>query len=230
MRSIIKCLSLLFLIASLYILYLTYFYKEPNEINKKLDNIFLETTSNLMIIAHPDDESLWGGVHLLKDNYFVVCVTCGVSEERKLEFEEAMKYTDDKYISLNYPDKTNGERDNWIKYYDDIKYDLEGIINYKDWDKIVTHNPDGEYGHIHHELLNKMVTSIVMDKSKLYYFNYYYTNDKLDKLNYCLNGLNDNELSEKKELLKLYPSQATIINNHSLASKYEKFINYYNWR
>ena len=24
-------------------------------------------------------------------------------------------------------------------------------IDSKDWDKIVTHNPDGEYGHIHHK-------------------------------------------------------------------------------
>jgi LmbE family N-acetylglucosaminyl deacetylase len=207
---------------------LTYFYKEPNEINKKLDNIFLETTSNLMIIAHPDDESLWGGVHLLKDNYFVVCVTCGVSEERKLEFEEAMKYTDDKYISLNYPDKTNGERNNWIKYYDDIKYDLEGIINYKDWDKIVTHNPDGEYGHIHHMLVSKIVSNNV-DKDKLYYFNKYYNNEELKKLKNT-DGLSDKDFYDKLSLLTNYSSQKDIINNHLKNIRFEKFISYKDWK
>lgn len=37
-------------------------------------------------------------------------------------------------------------------------------IDSKDWDKIVTHNPDGEYGHIHHKKVSKYVTMILKKK------------------------------------------------------------------
>lgn len=30
-----------------------------------------------MIVAHPDDETLWGGSHLIDDNYLVVCMSNG---------------------------------------------------------------------------------------------------------------------------------------------------------
>lgn len=30
-----------------------------------------------MIVAHADDEILWGGAHLLADDYYVVCVSSG---------------------------------------------------------------------------------------------------------------------------------------------------------
>lgn len=49
-------------------------------------------------------------------------------------------------------------------------------IDSKDWDKIVTHNPDGEYGHIHHKKVSKYVTMILKKEDKtnqLVYFGTY---------------------------------------------------------
>ena len=46
-----------------------------------------------MIVAHPDDEMLWGGAHLLNGNYLVVCITCGRSKTRDKEFKEVGEYT-----------------------------------------------------------------------------------------------------------------------------------------
>lgn len=41
-----------------------------------------------------------------------------------------------------------------------------------------THNPDGEYGKLHHQMVNDMVTKVfqksLKGKSKLYYFGHYY--------------------------------------------------------
>ena len=42
---------------------------------KYLDTLDLKGIDRLMIVAHPDDESLWGGAHLAKDRYLVVCLT-----------------------------------------------------------------------------------------------------------------------------------------------------------
>ena len=36
------------------------------------DQIQLSDYQNVMIVAHPDDETIWGGMHLLKDKCLVV--------------------------------------------------------------------------------------------------------------------------------------------------------------
>lgn len=193
----------------------------------KLNSINLDDIDNLMVVAHPDDETLWGGVHLLSDNYLVVCVTC-VDKERIEEFKNVMKASSNEYIILGYPDKTNNQRDNWNTSYDGIKLDLEEIVDYKKWNTIVTHNPDGEYGHIHHMLVSEIMTNI-SPKDRLYYFNKYYTKEDIEIGDKSLKRITNNELMQKEELLKLYPSQGNIINNHRQTIIYERFIPYNEW-
>ena len=183
---------------------------------------------NLMVVAHPDDELLWGGAHIKDGNYYVVCVTCGVDEKREIEFINVMNKTHNKFISLGYVDKTNNKRDDWSKYYNDIENDIKKIIDKYDWDMVVTHNPDGEYGHIHHMLVSKMVSNNV-DKDKLYYFNKYYNNEELKKLKNT-DGLSDKDFYDKLSLLTNYSSQKDIINNHLKNIRFERFISYKDWK
>lgn len=182
----------------------------------------IEHIGNLMIVAHPDDESIWGGYHLMNQNYLVVCVTCGSDKNREEEFEKAMEMTNSKYIALNFPDLTNGKKDDWKEEYSVIKNSLSRIIGKKKWNTIVTHNPDGEYGHIHHKKISQIVTKLT-DKNTLYYFNDYYSYDETDRLDYS-------NYKEKKELLKVYKSQTAIIRNHKSAAMHEKFIPYSEWK
>jgi hypothetical protein len=70
----------------------------------------LERSDKLMIVAHPDDEMIWGGSHLIDDDYQVVCITCGKSPIRNKEFKEAIGETNDKFIMLGYPDKCHDKR------------------------------------------------------------------------------------------------------------------------
>ena len=54
---------------------------------------------------------------------------------------------------------------------------IDYILGYKKWNKIVTHNPEGEYGHIHHKMTNQIVTKECKKKDltkNLYYFAHYY--------------------------------------------------------
>lgn len=54
----------------------TYNASTRGRINKRiLDEQRLANCSNLMIVAHPDDETLWGGAHLSDGGWFVVCLT-----------------------------------------------------------------------------------------------------------------------------------------------------------
>ncbi len=186
--------------------------------------------NKLMIIAHPDDDMIWGGTALIKDDYVVVCITCGVNKTRVKEFETVMEETNDKYIMLGYPDKTNGQKDNWNLVRQSIHEDLEKIINLKDWEIIVTHNPEGEYGHIHHKMTSHMVTESA-NHSKLYYFGKYYTKRSMASLETPLpNRIDDELLNKKIEILKMYESQSFIMTMFDQMFPYENWLSYDEWQ
>ena len=206
--------------------------KRTDPIELLLDDLDLKKVDNLMIVAHPDDDMIWGGGHLIKDDYLVICVTCGTVQKRVDEFKSVMSETDDKYLMLGYPDLTDGKRDDWSTVYSNIEYDIEKIIQYKKWKMIVTHNPDGEYGHQHHKMTNKIVTDKSVKNNKeenLYYFGKYYTKNEKEKLNYTIPELDKDILEKKKEILKLYTSQKKVIDSFSHMLPHEDFISYQNW-
>ena len=211
-----------------YINYHNYKY-EPYVINKDFNNIDLTNYNKLMIVAHPDDETLWGGAHLLKDNYLVICVTCGPIKDRVNEFISAMEVTKDKYILLGYPDKTNGKRDNWETVKENMIKDLQTIINLKEWDTIVTHNPNGEYGHIHHKMTNEFVTNLAPNKDKLFYFGNYYTKANIYEYYESMTPIEDKYVKPKKQIIGLYKTQSFIQESFSHMFNYEDWIQANEW-
>ena len=109
---------------------------------EQLDEIGLADCDSLMIVAHPDDETLWGGAHLLQGGYLVVCITNGDDPVRAGEFRTAVRGTGNIPLILSYPDKIGGKRSSWKFWEKDILADLTAIISYKQWNCIVTHNPE----------------------------------------------------------------------------------------
>jgi len=199
--------------------------KDSESLLKELDSLNLDSTTKLMIVAHPDDDTIWGGSHLIDDNYLVICVTCGVDKTRVKEFKKVMAETNDKYMMLDYPDKTNGKRDNWNSVYDKITASLNTIINYKDWDTVVTHNPDGEYGHIQHKMTSKIVTSLA-NKDNLMYFGHYYKYDKVPEDLETIS--NENYDIKLNTLVPLYASQK-IVGPYGHMLKHEVWVPYKKW-
>ncbi len=205
------------------------YYKKTHEIHPDFHKLNLDGYDKLMIVAHPDDEILWGGEKLIEDNYVVVCVTCGVVQRRVNEFVKVMNETNDKYIMLGYPDKTNGERDNWDTSYDAITKDIKEIVNLKDWELIVVHNPDGEYGHQHHKMTSAITTKVVENKDILYYFGHYYTKKKISSHYEELIPMKDKTLKEKKRIIGLYRSQRFIQTSFDQMFPYENWLTYNEW-
>lgn len=196
-------------------------------VDKNIEHVDVSKITKLMIVAHPDDDYIWGGSHLLDDEYLVVCVTCGTRRDRVLEFKKAMNKTNDKYIMLGYPDKTNGKRDNWSKVYEDIYQDLKHIISYKDWELIVTHNPEGEYGHIHHKMTSSIVTDIA-ELDKLYYFGKYYKKNEIPD---DLTKISEENLKIKEEeMIPIYTSQASTMKKLGHMFPYENWVMYNEWQ
>ncbi len=124
-----KVLSWLIIISGLSF----YFYNiSPIKINKDIKTLNLGGINKLMIVAHPDDEMLWGGLALLENDYLVVCITCGSNKYRVKEFKKAMEKTNDSYLMLGYPDKKWNHISDWKTKKKDLKKDLKKIIDYKE--------------------------------------------------------------------------------------------------
>ena len=224
-KTLITILIVLIILLCGCIIYNHYTY----QIHPNIKKINLKGYNKLMIVAHPDDETLWGGSQLIEDDYVVVCITCGQSKSRVLEFVNVMHTTNDKYIMLGYPDKTDGERDNWDTVYNDIKKDIEDIVNLKDWELIVVHNPEGEYGHQHHKMTSEITTEVVENKDILYYFGRYYSKKTIGDHYDELVSMSNKTLNTKKKLIGMYHTQDFIQTSFDQMFPYENWVSYKEW-
>lgn len=232
-KLLIILLPLICLCAALFIFINVYLAHDVEALNlDTLNNYNLNGKNNLMIVAHPDDEAIWGGAQLLNKDWCVVCITGGNNKTRAEEFQKSMQYCGCTGIILDYPDKVNLMRDNWNAVEAQIQKDIAIIINCKNWNKIATHNPDGEYGHIQHKLTSKTVTDICKKSEvydKLYYFGKYYTKDNIKNIT----GLKEIESSQKislDELLSVYSSQQSTIDSLRHMVYYESWVKSENWQ
>lgn len=185
--------------------------------------------TKLMIVAHPDDDVIWGGGHLMDGDYFVVCITNGRNDTRKPEFEKMLEQSGNSGYILEYPDKVAGERDNWEKVWDKIKSDIDRLMTCKDWELIVTHNKDGEYGHQHHKYTHSIVTELY-DKNKLseplYCFGTYHSAKKLPDYESEMTKMSDKQIEYKNELVKVYESQSNTVGKLWHMAPYEMWTQY----
>lgn len=188
--------------------------------------IAVSSPKNLMIVAHPDDETIFAGNEITKNNYFIVCLTNKDNPIRKKEFEAVLKKTNNQGVILSFPDKTNGKRDNWKLVDKDIEKEIRKYINKKDWKQIVTHNPKGEYGHIHHKITSRIVTSILLEKQQenrlLYFAPYFKKKEKPIRER----TLDKNQRKQKQELVTLYASQEKVMKKLQHILAYEAFVPY----
>lgn len=205
--------------------------KSPFLKKDDLDKMDLSNVENLMIIAHPDDEALWSAMELINEDYLVLCITNGkeTGNIRYNELNDVMKKTNDKCIVLSYPDAYKFRRVDWKEagVMDYITKDIETVLLYKNWNKVVTHNPEGEYGHIHHIYVNNITTGLYnkyINKDTLFYFTKYYDKGELYKVDSMLPKLSQQQVEEKMDLLDLYKSQPGAFVKYGQMIKYEKLI------
>ena len=203
--------------------------------NTTLDIYNAEFYKNVMIVAHPDDETLWGGANLYKESYFVVCLTNGYNLPRANDFREILKFTKNGGIILNYPDiqylNNSYIQNDWSEVKNGILKDLSIIIGYKNWEKIVTHGPDGTTGHNHHLKVYNYVTQIAKDYNKyniLYYFEKFYAKNKIP-IN--LQSISDKDFKIKKFELEIHKTEKkNIFRDYFHSLQYEKFTLASNWK
>ncbi len=183
----------------------------PGVTTEVLDALQLKDCPRVMIVAHPDDELLWGGKHLLEEKYLVVCLTGGNDRIRRAEFESVLAATGDKGLMLSYPDKIGRRRSDWGFWRGDIEADIAAILQYKEWELVVSHNEKGEYGHPQHIMTHESVAKEYGRtgcQARLYWFGNYYVDDKVP---YDLPEMDKSVYNQKRKLAKLYVSQRQTI-------------------
>src|SRR3989338_5806683 len=127
----------------------------------------------LVVVAHPDDETIWMGGTLLKNrnnwDYTILSLCRKDDVDRAPKFKSACGIFNAKSFMSDLEDEKLGK----IPLEDVIKRIKKFSGTY---DKIFTHGKNGEYGHIRHNDVHNAVNQMLHDKSltckELYYFSY----------------------------------------------------------
>jgi LmbE family N-acetylglucosaminyl deacetylase len=116
--------------------------------------------SVVVIVAHPDDETLWAGGTILCHpswKWFIVCLCRGSDTERAPRFYNALKVLKSEGIMGDLDDESEQ------KPLDEkeVEHAILDLIPPKHFDLVIAHNPTGEYTrHLRHEEVSKAVITL----------------------------------------------------------------------
>ena len=116
--------------------------------------------SVVVIVAHPDDETLWAGGTILRHpdwQWYVVCLCRGKDRDRSPRFYEALKILNAKG---NIGDLDDSPEQAPLEE-NVVRQAVLDLMPVQHFDLIISHNPTGEYTrHIRHEEISKAVIEL----------------------------------------------------------------------
>lgn len=113
-----------------------------------------------VIVAHPDDETLWAGGTILSHpmwNCFIISLCRENDPDRAPRFYEALKILKSQGIMGDLDDGPNQVPLD----IEEVKQTILNLLPPKHFDLVITHNPSGEYTrHIRHEEVGEAVINL----------------------------------------------------------------------
>lgn len=119
-----------------------------------------------MVVAHPDDELLFGGEMLLDPAFqWHVVVVTGASPRARFLFDQ---FTDTRFRefeacaqALEFEGRMWDYEDSPMPWRamstERLHRQLVRLLKEKAWSRIITHNAEGEYGHAQHRAVHRAV-------------------------------------------------------------------------
>jgi len=129
-----------------------------------------------VIVAHPDDETLWaGGTILIHPSWqwFIVCLCRGSDKDRAPKFLKTLQILGSEGIMGDLDD---GPEQKPLDE-NELKHAILKLLPSRHFDLIISHNPTGEYTrHIRHEEVSKAIIELwhndKISANELYTFAY----------------------------------------------------------
>ena len=118
------------------------------------------TKSVVVIVAHPDDETLWAGGTILSYphwNWFIICLCRRNDADRSHKFREVLKVLHAEGIMGDLDD---GPAQKPVAE-DELESTILDLLPVTHFDLVITHNPTGEYTrHLRHEETSRAVITL----------------------------------------------------------------------
>jgi LmbE family N-acetylglucosaminyl deacetylase len=130
----------------------------------------------ICVVAHPDDCVIAARPFI--DNHteytwHIVYMTYNANDDRAKEVSAYWNARDITTEFLGFLDDYRDQETQKFNFWTETEVTKQIQLACKDTDLILTHNADGDYGHIHHKLVHRAVSSL--DTKQVYFastFNY----------------------------------------------------------
>ena len=127
-------------------------------------NLMLEKGTGLVIVAHPDDETIWMAGTILKFRnvrWTIFCLTRSYDKDRAPRFKKACRALGARGIILDMEDEGKLSIKQSIP---EIKRRIIKQFKGERFDYIFTHGYNGEYGHPRHKAVCQAVRHLIAKK------------------------------------------------------------------